>query len=298
MDFDSTIPPGGEGKITLKLNLKGYQGEVKKTATVTSNDPQSGKIVLVMQGNVKSILEVRPTSNIVFRGVAEQLHESVLDIVATPPNKFQIQKVETNLEGKIAHQVETVQAGTHYRLKVSNLAKQGNYNGFIKVYTDLPQKPDMAFRVAGVIEGEISVKPQTLVVGKLAAQQPLRVGKVLVTTNRGKPFKLTKLTYDEKVIEVNQEPLPNGEGYSLEVSAKVEQIAPGAKQQTVLTIETDAAPSEKYEVHVHAMHAVAARSSSAFKPGFPEEATQKTPVQSAPAVPPPGEQIQPVGRGQ
>ncbi|MHC1742037.1 MAG: OS_HP3 family (seleno)protein [Syntrophobacteraceae bacterium] len=298
MDFDSTIPPGGEGKITLKLNLKGYQGDVKKTATVSSNDPQSGKLVLVMQGKVKSLIEVRPTASITFRGVVENLHENVLEIVATPPNKFQIQKIETNLEEKIAHQVETVQAGTQYRLKVSNLAKQGNYNGFIKVYTDLPQKPELVIRVTGSVEGEISVKPQTLVVGKLAAQQPVRVGKVLVTSNRGKPFKVTKLTYDEKLLKVTQEPLPNGEGYSLDINANVEQITPGGRQQTVLTIETDTAPSEKQEVQVHAMHAAETPGAGATKPTAAGSAASKASPKPAPAMPPAGEQIPAAGKPQ
>lgn len=298
MDFDSTIPPGGEGKITLKLNLKGYQGDVKKTATVTSNDPQNGKLILVMQGRVKSLIDVRPGTNITFRGLADQQRETVLEIVATPPNKFQIQKTETNLEGKISHQVETVQAGTQYKLKVSNLAKQGNYNGFVKVYTDLPQKPDIVVRVSGFIEGEISVKPQTLAVGKLAAQQPLRVGKVMVTNNHGKPFKITKLTYDEKLIKVTQAALPNGEGYSLDVNANIEQIAPGSRQQVVLTIETDVAPSEKYDVQVHAMNAADTSSPSAPKPANAASHESKPPQPPVSSVPPAGEQIQPAGKAQ
>jgi hypothetical protein len=298
VDFDPTIPPGGEGKITLKLNLKGYQGDVKKTATVFSNDPQSGKLILVMQGKVKSLIEVRPTAIITFRGLADQLHDNVLDIAATPPHKFQIQKTETNLEGKIAFEVETVQAGTQYKLKVSNQSKQGNYSGFIKVYTDLPQKPDLVIRVSGYIEGDISVKPQTLVVGKLAAQQPVRVGKVLVTNNRGKPFKVTKLTYDEKLIQVTQEPLPNGEGYSLEINANVQQIAVGARQQSVLTIETDANAAEKHEVQVHVMHANDAPPPAASKASG-DGATQSGPPKHAmPAGPPVGEQLPAAGKTQ
>jgi hypothetical protein len=298
VDFDSTIPPGGEGKITLKLNLKGYQGDVKKTATVSSNDPQNGKLILVMQGKVKSLIEVRPTAVITFRGLVDQLHDNVLDIAATPPHMFQIQKTETNLAGKIAFEVETVQPGTQYRLKVSNQARQGNYSGFIKVYTDLPQKPDLVVRVSGFIEGDISVKPQTLVVGKLAAQQPVRVGKVLVTNNRGKPFKVTKLTYDEKFIQVTQETLPNNEGYSLEINANVQQIAPGARQQTVLTIETDANPEEKYEVQVHAMHATDAPSPAASKASGAGATQSKPPTHAMPAGPPVGEQIAPGGKSQ
>jgi hypothetical protein len=298
VDFDPTIPPGGEGKITLKLNLKGYQGDIKKTATVFSNDPQNGKLVVVMQGKVKSLIEVRPTATITFRGLADQLHDNVLDIAATPPHKFQIEKTETNLEGKIAFAVETAQAGTQYQLKVSNQAKQGNYSGFIKIYTDLPQKPDLVIRVSGYIEGDISVKPLTLVVGKLAAQQPVRVGKVLITNNRGKPFKVTKLTYDEKLIQVSQDPLPKDEGFSLEINANIQLIAAGARQQTVLTIETDANPAEKYEVQVHVMNAADAPSPAASKPAGVGIGQPNAPGHAMPAGPPVGEQLPAAGKAQ
>ncbi len=66
--FDRAIPPGGEGKVTLKINLKGYQGNVKKTATVLSNDPQNQRASLVLQGNVKAQIDVQPSTSIAFQG--------------------------------------------------------------------------------------------------------------------------------------------------------------------------------------------------------------------------------------
>ncbi len=298
MDFDSTIPPGGEGKITLKLDLRGYQGEVKKTATVFSNDPQNGKLVLAMQGRVKSLIEIRPSSSITFRGLADQQQDNVLEIQAIPPHSFRIEKTESNLEGKIAFEVQPIQEGTHYKLKVSNQTKQGNYSGFIKIYTDSPQKPNLVVRVAGYIEGDISVKPQTLVVGKLAAQQPMRVGKVMVTSNRGKPFKVTRLTYNDRYISVTQQPMPNGEGYSLEVVANAEQVSAGSRQQTVLTIETDASPDDKHEVQVHVLHAAEGRAPASARPGTASDADSKHSLPPSPAETPPGEQLSPAGRGQ
>lgn len=293
MDFDPTVPPGGEGKITLKLDLKGYQGDVKKTATVFSNDPQNGKLVLAMQGKVKSLIEVRPSSTITFRGLADQQQDNVLEILATPPHTFRIQKSETNLEGKIAFEIEPIQDGSQYKLRVSNRAKQGNYSGFIKIHTDHPQKPDLAVRVAGYIEGDISVKPQTLVVGKLAAQQPLRMGKVMVTSNRGKPFKVTRLTYDERYLSVTQEPLPGGEGYSLQVTANVDQIGAGTRQQTVLSIETDVDPNDRHEVQVHVMNAAEGRAPASARPGAASGGDPRAHSHPTSAEKPPGEQLSP-----
>jgi hypothetical protein len=68
--FDRAIPPGGEGKITLKANLKGYKGDVRKTATVDCNDPQTSRIKLALQGNVRALVEIRPAETAVAVAVA------------------------------------------------------------------------------------------------------------------------------------------------------------------------------------------------------------------------------------
>jgi hypothetical protein len=217
---------------------------------VFSNDPQNSRATLVLQGNVKSLIEVRPATNIAFRGMAEQLTEKTVDLVSTS-QPFRIQKVESNLQDRIRYEMETVEEGKHYRLKVANLMKQGNYNGFIKCQTDVSEKPEILIRISGYIEGEVSVKPLTVLVGKMAPQQPVRTGKVMVVSNRNKPFNIQKLTYDEKIITVKQEPLPKEPGFSLEITPKMENLTGTDRNQTSLTIQTDVNPEEPIKVQIH-----------------------------------------------
>ncbi len=248
--FDKTIPPGGQGKVNLKVNLKGFQGDIKKRATVFTNDPQNPNAILAIQGIVKTYIDVRPNTNITFRGMADQVAESVIDLVSNG-QAFHVTKLETNLEGNIATSLETVEDGKQYKVKIANKLRQGNYSGFVRCLTDIPQKPDVVIRVSGLIEGDISVKPQTILVGRLAAQQPERSGKITVMSNRNKPFHILKLTYDESMITVTQHQLASEPGYSLEIVPKLENVPVGARRQISLTIETDVEPREKQEVQVH-----------------------------------------------
>jgi hypothetical protein len=252
------------------MNLKGYQGSIKKSATVFTNDPQNPRPVLVLQGNIKAIVDVRPANNIAFRGLADQQTEKIVDFVGTS-KPFKIQKVESNLEDKVSYKVETVVEGKHYRLKITNTLKQGNYNGFVKCYTDVPEKPEIQIRVSGYIEGDISVKPLTVLVGKFAAQQPVRTGKVLVVSNRNKPFQIKKLTYDEKLIQVKQEPLAKEPGFSLEITPNMDNLPAGAegRHQTTLTILTDAQSDEPQKVQVHIINTTGA-ARAVPPPGAPQ----------------------------
>jgi hypothetical protein len=240
--------------------MKGYQGSVKKAATVNSNDPQNPRSTLVLQGNVKPLVEVQPSTNLIFRGMADQMGEQTITLTSTK-RPFVIQKVESNLDEKIRYRLETVESGKQYRLKVVNLLKQGTYNGFVKCYTDIQEKPEIQIRVSGYVEGEVSVKPLMVLIGKLSAQQPVRSGKVLVVSNRKKPFQIKKLTYDETMVEVKQDALPNESGYSLEITPKVEALpaAVGGRSQTSLKVQTDLQSDEPQQVQIHIINSVDAR---------------------------------------
>jgi len=51
-DYDKTIAPGKTGGITLEVaKTDGYTGDVTKTATVTTNDPDHQSFVLTLKAN-------------------------------------------------------------------------------------------------------------------------------------------------------------------------------------------------------------------------------------------------------
>jgi hypothetical protein len=175
-----------------------------------------------------------------------------LDLEGSTP--FHISGTESNLSEDIAYTLETVAEGEHYRLRVSNKISNGNYGGFIKLDTDLAQKPDIIIRVSGFIEGEISAKPQNILIGKLCTGQPERVGRVVVVSNRNKPFEITQLTYDQNLMSVWQETLEDQTGFILEVQPKLENVPTGSRKQAVLKIETDLSADAKVEVLVNVLN--------------------------------------------
>lgn len=247
------IPAGGEGTITLSLELKGFQGYVKKTATVQSDSPDNPRITLMIEGNIKALIEVRPEKTVYFQGMPDQVGEKDIEILSTL-SSFHIQKMKNDLSEKADCRLETVEDGKHYRLRISNLVKQGSYRGAITLYTDLAAKPEVTVWVNGFIEGEIGVRPNTLVLGQMAADQPVLSGKVLIVSNRDKPFQITKCSYDEKMISVKQVPFPSGKGFALEIAPNMANIPSGGRLQTNLAIETDVASEEKHEVQIQLLN--------------------------------------------
>lgn len=218
-----------------------------------TNDQNISSVLLVMEGKVRSLIDASPSTSIYFRGRAEQIGPSTIELVGTAV-PFHISKVESNLEGKIRYEVETVEAGRKYRLKVANTLKLGDYGGFVKLTTDLPQKSEIVVRVNASIEGEARVTPATLFVGRFRGQEAERSGRVQVVSTRTKTFKITKLTYDERFIRAVQHTLPNQTGFIVEVTPRLESMQPGVREQTTLTIETDLAADEKHVVQIQVVN--------------------------------------------
>ena len=235
------------------MHLKGFQGYVKKTATVLSDDPANPRLVLLVQGTVKPLIDVRPEKVIYFQGMADDLAEKTIDLISAS-KQFHIWKIDDDLNKKAVYKLETLEDGTHYRLRVSNNTPRGNYRGTITLYTDFAEKPELTVWVNAFIEGEIGIRPKVLVVGQLSPDQGVISGKVLVTDNKKRVFKIVKCTYDERVIHVTQAPLPNETAFSLEVKPKMENIPLGSRIQTLLTVETDANAEEKLDVQIQAIN--------------------------------------------
>jgi hypothetical protein len=237
----------------MKVNLRNYQGKVSKKATIQSNDPHNPELTVRLEGTVLAIIDIKPSTTIFFRGMADQLPEAVVNLVGSSM-PFHISGTESNLNESINYSLETVSEGKEYRLKISNKVLHGNYSGFIRLNTDLAQKPDIIIRVTGFVEGEITAKPQNIIIGKLCAGQPERVGKVVVVSNRNKPFEITRLTYDQDLISVSQQTLENQTGFALDIEPKLQSVPVGSRKLTTLKIETDISAGEKVEVMVNVLN--------------------------------------------
>lgn len=222
----------------MKVDLGIFQGDIIKTATIQSNDPDTPLTVLKVEGKVKGIVEMKPSPNVSLTGPAARLQPAVVDLQATT-TPFHIESMETNLTGSINYSVETVTDGTHYRLEISNLLPKGSYSGYIKLKTDMAKVPYLLVRVMGVIKDQLSASPETVMIGELSGAEPVRSAEVTLTSALDKPFKITGLTYDKTFMRVSQEKLKNQNGFSLTIEPKLEHARPGSVNQSPLLIQTD-----------------------------------------------------------
>ncbi len=149
--FDKAIPPGGEGKIKLQINTKGYQGSVNKSAKVYHNDPDKKTLILKMTANVKTAIYLSSRYVSVY-GMEGQSVTRVVDIKSELDKPLRITPTEFNLREKLSYTIEEIEKGRKYRIKFKSIpSPPQTYMGFLKLKTNYPEKPEITIRIRGRI---------------------------------------------------------------------------------------------------------------------------------------------------
>jgi len=147
--FDRSIPPGGEGKITLNLNTRGYEGKVRKTARVYTNDPKTPQDMIVIEALVKTPI-VMSGRMVLLQGTTQETITRTVDIKGELNKPLKLEPVDYTLGKKVKFNIEEIAKGKHYRVTFTSIPNVGNYyHGLLKLRTSYPEKPELVIHVRG-----------------------------------------------------------------------------------------------------------------------------------------------------
>jgi hypothetical protein len=143
--FDRTLPPGGEGKITLEVKTKTYHGNLHKTAEVTTNDPENPKVVIGMRGEIWTPIHLDPK----HAHLAGTLGDDIETVVHREKKDALVVKLASvSIPDKVAAEPHEVEKGRSYQLKVKNkLQEVATYRGEVLLTSNYPEKPDVVIQL-------------------------------------------------------------------------------------------------------------------------------------------------------
>lgn len=148
-DFDKVIPPGGEGKITLKVDTRGYQDKVHKSARVYSNDPKTPVTTLSLDVFVKVPIFVS-TRYVRLEGLPGDKVSKAVEIKAQKEKPLTLEPLSFNLDAKATYRLEEITPGKEYKVSFANISKTPEtYLGYLRLKTNYPEKPEITIRVRG-----------------------------------------------------------------------------------------------------------------------------------------------------
>ncbi|MBF0412122.1 MAG: hypothetical protein HQK70_05360 [Desulfamplus sp.] len=145
------MPPGGEGKISIKVNTRGYGGrKLMKTIAVMTNDSKNPEISLTVSGNVDKFVTITPSVVRLNGKVGEEL-KSMVKVIPEDKYPFTVTKIRAQ-EGKdIKYELKeekSVSGGKEYSVSVENLKKDaGFYYDVLILETDSKIQPEIKINI-------------------------------------------------------------------------------------------------------------------------------------------------------
>lgn len=151
--FDRAIPPGGVGKITLKLDTRGIRGKVRKSAQIHSNDPNHAIDTIVLEAQIKPAISLSSNTILIEGGMAHII-SSMVGIKAELEKPLKLQPIQFTLDKKLKYQIEEIAAGKQYNIVFTTIPNVGNYyQGFLKLKTNYPERPEVMIQIRGRFKG-------------------------------------------------------------------------------------------------------------------------------------------------
>jgi hypothetical protein len=147
--FDPLILPNGQGKITIEIDTKGFQGPERWVTKVFSNDPKWKEAVLDLRANVKRVITI--TGAPVFLGGNKKTPMTGEVEISTELDKPLILTPEQfTLSGMVTYHISEIEKEKRYKVTFQNVSKKReNYRGFLKLRTNIVEKPDLTISIIG-----------------------------------------------------------------------------------------------------------------------------------------------------
>jgi hypothetical protein len=230
-----TIPPGGEGKITVTFETVRVGGEFRTGVILSTNDPENPKIVFVMKGRVSDPIDVLPYSAVFLTSFRGESAERSLSIVNNDIEPLFIKEVRS--EGESFHaELQTIRENMEYRLSVRSNphASPGKYKEILWLSTNNEKIPRLKIVVNNYVKNEVYAFPEEIDLGtirledleKVAGMERVLSQTVLVKHREAKDFKI-QVEHDLPFLKVSQTPASGSDTYRLDIVPRKEKLTKG-----------------------------------------------------------------------
>jgi hypothetical protein len=145
--FDRSIPPGGEGNITLTLRTKNYEGFLNKTTKVYTNDPAMRVITLSLRAGIVAAITVSPPY-VSFYGIAGEVFSLPVEVKAGLDKPLSLEPGKSDLRDKVMYKIEELEKGRRFRILFTNAPGPAEtFRGYLDLKTNYDAKPLINIRV-------------------------------------------------------------------------------------------------------------------------------------------------------
>jgi len=231
--FDRVIPPGGEGKITLELSTRGYQGSLQKSADVYSNDPRMPQIKLVVKAFVAVPISYEPRATMLTGQLGEDITQ-VITIKAHKEKPLTLEPVSFTVPDKVGYEIKTIEEGRVFEVVLKNIwNKPGKYSGFLTFKTNYPEQPELKLGFIAYLKSVLEIQPASIAFrhrgnpddnSKKKSENILPKRSVMLSLLKGNDLKIEKIEINEKLFKKSVNEIEAGKKYRIDLELNTKNL--------------------------------------------------------------------------
>ena len=243
-----TVPPGKTGEIKATFNSGSYNGKVKKSITVISNDPDSPEYKLTISGEIVEDISITPR-NVNFGSIylGKRANETVT-IKSEAGTGFKIKEIKPSKPIVDVSLKEEKNEEYVINISLKDDLEIGRFSGAIQLETDSPKQPKVNIPFFGEIVGDIATYPQRIYYGFISNGKEM-TQKLFVKVNKeGTKISDIKVSPDyvsAKIVEKSEQINPH---YLIEVKVSKEADIGQLKGELELYTNSEIQPVVKVPI--------------------------------------------------
>jgi hypothetical protein len=158
-----TLRPGERGEINFTLDLTNIRGEVKKTISVPSNDPDQPVVNLSIIGDAKPLFEIEPPMVYLGEVTPGETARATIHVRRLDGKKLSVAKAEGAREYLTTAVEAATETESKLMIEVKGTGRPEQFSDIVEVTLAGGAKPAFHIPVAGMFVASVKVEPAMLV---------------------------------------------------------------------------------------------------------------------------------------
>jgi len=245
---DKVIPPGGEGKVEITVKTKGMIGNLHKSVSVLSNDPDEKSVRLEVKAEFITEFGMQPGA--VNFGNHRQDEVSVFPVNISTLQESNLRMYDFQSSSPyldIKEERKDVDGQQQIQLIVSlkEGLEIGKFKGEIKFKTNIKGKEEVILPINAEVIGDIQIPRSYVNFGTVDKLAPPSQSILVKNMSENKDYFIQKVVDDNKNLKIEIQTLKPGKEYNIVLTPNSFDL-PAFNGE--LTIITDYAPKKDYTV--------------------------------------------------
>ena len=271
-EFDSAIPPGGQGQVTASIDSTRFKNKVSKTVTLTSNDPDNPRLALRLSAEILVAVDVQPNDRVFVRGKLGEIAPQALSIVSNTGQVFDITEVQKRSdEIKVSfvpapelakeptgqpkpklNKAAVASGASAYRMTIEfgDGLRPGRLSDRLRLVTTHEEMSNIDITVSGQVQGNVVVQPERLFFFNNRNGTNETRKEVTISKRPTGGLEIKRITSTDATFQTQVIPVSPGLEYKIEVTRS--PGSEGSQASGRLVIETNDPQQPRLEVTVTA----------------------------------------------